>query len=268
MAGYQIVEPSAGSTDWTNFSTIVNNAMQGFIGLSLTNYDTTDVPLIAAGGQVEIAGSLYTFASTEAITGSLSTNQNYIMLTTSSSSITASYTSDVPVWVPSKSGYYDSSTGSQRYIGGSATDFSGKWVYDKSRDIRGSLGNLGLLTSIGVKTGSFVRNESGSTTITGIGFKPSLVLFYALNSQAGGNDWSVGAQVSTEMVCLYSALQRGQMGFTVAKSVFLRNTTGPPPAPELHQGSITSFNQDGFTFASSESTGGSLNITILYVAIP
>ncbi len=51
------------------------------------------------------------------------------MLTTSSSSITASLTTDVPVWVPSKSGWYDSSTGVQRYIGGSATDFGGKWIY-------------------------------------------------------------------------------------------------------------------------------------------
>ena len=98
--------------------------MQGFMALSLTNYDTTDVPLIAAGGKIEVAGSLFTFSSSEIITGSLSTNQNYIMLTTSSSSISASYTSDAPTWIPSKHGWYDSSTGVQRYIGGSATDFS------------------------------------------------------------------------------------------------------------------------------------------------
>ena len=79
MAGFQIVEPSAGSTDWTDFSVIVNDMMQGFMALSLTNFGTTGVPLIAAGGKVEVAGSLYSFASTEAITGSLSTNQNYIM---------------------------------------------------------------------------------------------------------------------------------------------------------------------------------------------
>ena len=136
MFGYQIIEPSAGSTDWTDLSVIINNMMQGFISLSLTNYDTTDVPSIAAGSQIEVAGSLYTFASTEAITGSLSTKQNYIMLTTSSSSITASYTSDAPTWVPSKHGWYDSSTGVQRYIGGSATDFGGKWVYETGQQNR------------------------------------------------------------------------------------------------------------------------------------
>ena len=134
--GFQVVEPTAGSTDWTNFSTIVNDMMQGFMALSLTNYDTTDVPLIAAGGKVEVAGSLYIFASTEAITGSLSTNQNYIMLTTSSSSITVSYTSDAPTWVPSKHGWYDSSTGVQRYIGGLSTDNDGKWVYETGQQDR------------------------------------------------------------------------------------------------------------------------------------
>ena len=67
--GYQVIEPTAGSTDWTDLSVIINNMMQGFISLSLTNYDTTDVPSIAAGGQIEVAGSLYTFASTETISG-------------------------------------------------------------------------------------------------------------------------------------------------------------------------------------------------------
>ncbi len=42
--GYQIIEPTAGSTDWTDLSVIINNMMQGFISLSLTNYDTTDIP--------------------------------------------------------------------------------------------------------------------------------------------------------------------------------------------------------------------------------
>ncbi len=134
--GFQIVEPTAGSTDWADVSTIINDTMQGFMAVSLTNYDTTDVPLIAAGGKVEVAGSLYTFASTEAITGSLSTNQNYILLTTSSSSITASYTSDVPTWVPSKHGWYDSSTGVQRYIGGLSTDNGGKWIYETGQQNR------------------------------------------------------------------------------------------------------------------------------------
>ncbi len=134
--GYQIIEPSAGSTDWVELSTMINDMMQGFMALSLTNYDTTDVPLIAAGGKVEVAGSLYSFSSSEDITGSLSTNQNYIMLTTSSSSISASYTSDAPTWIPSKHGWYDSSTGVQRYIGGLSTDNDGKWIYETGQQNR------------------------------------------------------------------------------------------------------------------------------------
>lgn len=130
MSGYQIVEPTAGSTDWSDFSTLVNFSMKGFMGVSLTNYDSTDIPAIAAGSRLEVAGSMYYFATTEAITGSLSTNQNYIMVTTSSSSISVSYTTNPPTWVPSKHGWYDSSTGSQRYIGGLSTDSGGKWIYE------------------------------------------------------------------------------------------------------------------------------------------
>ncbi len=266
MAGFQVVEPSAGSTDWTDFSVMFNNVMQGFMALSLTNYDTTGVPLIAAGGQVEVAGSLYTFASTEAITGSLSTNQNYIMLTTSSSSITASYTSDAPTWVPSKSGWYDSSTGVQRYVGGSATDLSAKWVYDGKRSMNDIIADSGLLTSLGaLKFGTFTRTASGTTRITGIGFKPSLVLMFAHVSQ----EWSVGFASGTDNFCMYSSKQGALMARAISNCAHLQNTSGIPPQPMIHSGFISDYHEDGFTFASSETTGaGGLNMNLTYVAIP
>ncbi len=137
--GYQIIEPTAGSTDWTDLSVIINNMMQGFMSLSLTNYDTTGDPSIAAGSQIEVAGSLFTFASTETISGTSNpstSNINYIMVTTSSSSITASLSTDAPTWVPSKSGWYDSSTGSIRYIGGMGINSGGKWTYGHTRPER------------------------------------------------------------------------------------------------------------------------------------
>ncbi len=135
MAGFQVVEPSAGDTEWGAFSTMINDIMQGFMALSLTNWDTTDVPAIAAGAKVEIAGSLYGFASTESITGSPNTSEmNYIMLTTSSSSVTASYTTSPPTWVESKNGWYDSSTGVKRYVGGMGKTRNMKWQYDQGRD--------------------------------------------------------------------------------------------------------------------------------------
>ena len=135
MSGYQIIEPTAGSTDWTDASVLFNIALVGIIPLSLTNWDTTGIPAIAEGSKIEVAGSVYTFASTESIGGTASTsNINYIMVTTSSSSITASYTTNAPVWVASKHGWYDSSTGAKRYVGGCGINKHMKWIYDKGHD--------------------------------------------------------------------------------------------------------------------------------------
>ena len=184
MAGFQVIEPTAGSTDWTDFSTIVNDMMQGHISLSLTNYDSTDIPSIAAGSNVEVAGSLYTFASTETISGTSnpSTNLNYIMVTTSSSSITASLTTDVPVWVPSKSGWYDSSTGVQRYIGGSATDFGGKWIYGISDKTIVQILKSGVIID-SIETRYFSPTLTGYTNSAEVKLTGSVVQF---TSSAGG----------------------------------------------------------------------------------
>ncbi len=183
--GYQVIEPTAGSTDWTEFSVMFNNVMQGFMSLSLTNYDTTDAPSIAAGGNIEVAGSLYTFASTETIAGTSnpSTNLNYILVTTSSSSITASLTTDVPVWVPSKSGWYDSSTGVQRYIGGSATDFGGKWIYGALNKTKVQILESGVILD-SIETRYYAPTLTGHTNDDATVFaKGSIVQF---TSSAGG----------------------------------------------------------------------------------
>ncbi len=261
MAGYQIVEPSAGSTDWTDFSTIVNNTMQGFMGLSLTNYDTTDVPLIAAGGQVEVAGSLYTFASTEAITGSLSTKQNYILLTTSSSSITASYTTDVPVWVPSKSGWYDSSTGSLRYMGGLSTDFGNKWVYDESRDIKNILADSGLLNSIGIKIGSDIRSTAGDQVITGVGFRPSIVIFITFDQSTATVNWSIGFDDGTIHMCMKIDTDNANINYDLIRSLFMDRGGG-----NSLKGIISAKSSDGFTINWVKL--GTAPCRFIYLAIP
>lgn len=118
MAGWQIETPTAGSTDWTDFETQMQYARSGLMQLSLNPIiDGTTPPKIAAGSKVGISGGLYYFGSTETVSGSATTtNTNYIMLTTSSSSITASFTSEVPTWSASKNGWYDV-TGNKRMIG-------------------------------------------------------------------------------------------------------------------------------------------------------
>ena len=264
MSGFQVVEPSAGDTEWSAFSTIVNDTMQGFMALGLTNYDTTDVPLIAAGGKVEVAGSLYSFASPEAITGSLSTNQNYIMLTTSSSSITASYTSDPPTWILSKNGWYDSSTGVQRYIGGSATDFSEKWIYHEARNMRGLSGGLKdmILGGSGVKLGIFGKGTTADQVITGIGYKPSAFIFMGLDAGTTNMNWSLGFDNSVSHNVFYFYDNFTGSDNSQSDSIYVRRTS-----TNFWIADVTELSTDGFTMKFSLA-GAAFNIEIMYIAFP
>ena len=129
MAGYQILEPTAGSTDWTDTATQREKQRKGFMAMSLSNWDTTGVPAINAGSVVEMGGSLFQFTSTEAIGGTFTTsNPNYIYLTSSSSSLTASATSTAPTWSIAKQGWYDAG-GTKRCVGGCASNRDDKWLY-------------------------------------------------------------------------------------------------------------------------------------------
>ena len=129
MAGYQILTPTAGSTDWTSADTQREKQRKGFIALSFGGWDTTDDPVINAGSVVEMGGSLFQFLSTESVGGTITTsNPNYIYITSSSSSLTASATSTAPTWSGAKQGYYDAG-GTKRCIGGCWKDRSRKWIY-------------------------------------------------------------------------------------------------------------------------------------------
>ena len=137
MAGYQITEPTAGSTDWTSTATQREKQRKGFMALSLTNYDdSTATPAIQSGSVVEMGGSLYQFTSTESITETFSTsNFNYIYLTSSSSQLTASCTSGTPSWNASKQGWYDSG-GTKRCVGGYGWNRNMKFLFNNGPDNR------------------------------------------------------------------------------------------------------------------------------------
>ena len=134
MAGYQINTASLGDGDWTSWINAVEKAWKGYIDITVNNYDTTGVPSIAAGGCMEIGGGIYYFGSTEAITGTPSTdNLNYIMATVSSTNVAVSYTTTAPSWIANKGGWYDA-TEAKRYIGGCGINLGMKFKYDKGQD--------------------------------------------------------------------------------------------------------------------------------------
>jgi hypothetical protein len=99
-----------------NYDTLDNNITEmqltedaSFVGkhtVSLTNYDTTGVPQIAAGSIVEVAGTLYKFNSAESIAGSPSDGNTYIQIVPGGATCTAQFTNTAPTWSDAKQGFY------------------------------------------------------------------------------------------------------------------------------------------------------------------
>lgn len=91
-----------------------------FVGkhnVSLTNYNTTGLPAIAAGSIIEVSGALYEFTSDEAITGSPSNGTVYIQIIPGATTCTAAFTNTAPTWNDSKQGFYGTNTAANyRYL--------------------------------------------------------------------------------------------------------------------------------------------------------
>jgi hypothetical protein len=126
---------------------ILNSGLSGFLGVSLTNYETSALSAIAAGSCVEIGGAFFLFGSETAINASSWTaittaTSAYLQLTPSGSAgsqiITPSWTAAAPVWSESKQGWYTSAGSIIRVIGScykaSATRQETKTLYVKGRD--------------------------------------------------------------------------------------------------------------------------------------
>lgn len=111
---------------------------------SLTEYDSTTVPAIAAGSKIEVNGSLYRAESEEAISttdpvtsSTVADGTIYICMIPSgdASTCTAAFTATAPTWSDSKQGWYG--TGDQanyKYIGGCYLDsgsYTGKYYINK-----------------------------------------------------------------------------------------------------------------------------------------
>jgi hypothetical protein len=80
MAGNKVNNYGIGDTNFDELMLTADAQRVGFHQVSLTNYDTTTVPQIAAGSYVEVNGALYSFGSNETILGSPSDGDVYIYL--------------------------------------------------------------------------------------------------------------------------------------------------------------------------------------------
>lgn len=116
-----------------------------FVGkhnISLTNYDTTGVPAIAAGSIVECNGALFEFTADEAVTGTPSNGTVYIQIIPSTTTCTAAFTNTAPTWSDAKQGFYGTGgAANYRYLEfemtrSSATVYSNKHTFTHDDNVK------------------------------------------------------------------------------------------------------------------------------------
>ena len=136
MAGYRVNNYDTSTANITSLMETIDATRTGYIALSLTEYDSTVVPAIAGGSLVEVAGSLFRFSTTEAIstTGVTSTaaQMYYIRLVPTSSQCSAQFSTTASAWREDLQGYYHSTTSNNRVVGATyftGADYIGKTLY-------------------------------------------------------------------------------------------------------------------------------------------
>jgi len=121
-----------------NYSQLDSNILEmqltedcSFIGkhnVSLTNYDNTSLPAVAAGSIIEVDGALYKATSEEVISGSPSDGTVYIKMVPTLTDCSPVFTNTAPTWSDSKNGWYGTTTSAtHRYLEFKMTKAAAVW---------------------------------------------------------------------------------------------------------------------------------------------
>lgn len=112
--GTVIPTPAAGSTDWTAWIAKTDRSFKTMAAISLTEFDTTTVPQIAAGSVINVNGAYCQFDEDTDINsiGSVGDGTVYVKFVVSGASVTPTATAVAPSWSDAKQGWY---VGNDRY---------------------------------------------------------------------------------------------------------------------------------------------------------
>lgn len=137
MAGYRVNNYDTSTANITSLMETIDATRTGYIALSLTEYDSTARPEIAGGSLVEVAGSLFRFSTTEAISTagvtSTAAQMYYIRLVPTSSQCSAQFSTTASAWREDLQGYYHSTTSNNRVVGATyftGADYTAKTIYE------------------------------------------------------------------------------------------------------------------------------------------
>jgi hypothetical protein len=158
-----------------------------FVGkhnISLTNYDTTGVPAIAAGSIVECNGALFEFTADEAVTGTPSNGTVYIQIIPSTTTCTAAFTNTAPTWSDAKQGFYGTGAAANyRYLEfemtrSSATVYSNKHTFTHDDNVK--------LDKLAVSTLTATTINATTINATTLGLMDDLMLLGTNSKVVGG----------------------------------------------------------------------------------
>jgi hypothetical protein len=117
MSGSKINNYSQLDSNILEMQLTLDQTRKGLHQVSLTNYDNTSLPAIAAGSVIEVDDALYKFDSEEVIGGSPSDGTVYVKIIPSTTTCTAEFTNTAPTWSDSKQGWYGTTTSAtHRYL--------------------------------------------------------------------------------------------------------------------------------------------------------
>jgi hypothetical protein len=113
MAGDKVNNYSQVDSNILELQLTTDKTFKGYHQLTLTNYDNTTVPAIAAGSAIECNGALYKFDTEEAISttdpvtsATVADGTVYVCIVPGATTCTAAFTATAPTWSDSKQGWY------------------------------------------------------------------------------------------------------------------------------------------------------------------
>jgi hypothetical protein len=146
MAGDRVNNYSQVDSNILELQLTTDKTFKGYHQLTLTNYDNTTVPAIAAGSAIECNGALYKFDTEEAISttdpvtsATVADGTVYVCIVPGATTCTAAFTATAPTWSDSKQGWYG--TGGQanyryaEYLITKATASYGKGFWNKLKSV-------------------------------------------------------------------------------------------------------------------------------------
>ena len=226
MAGDKVNNYSQVDSDILALQLTTDKTFKGYHQLTLTNYDNTTVPAIAAGSAIECNGALYKFDTEEAISttdpvtsAAVADGTVYVVIVPGATTCTAAFTATAPTWSDSKQGWYG--TGGQanyRYIE-YVCQKSGTSYYGKTRMFMNN-GDVFYYAEDATErsTTSTSRADETNCTVT-IPIKKGCIyeVFYKYNAKV--------SSLSTGNIIYFGKTTIGNIKY-IANSIYANSSTG------------------------------------------